>query len=137
MVVLADVPDIGVISNDEHLIWPFWHVADASELHPLLAEVLVPVSHAGLPLFQQVVEIGASAHVAAREAAVVFEPVDTTHSVHVALADHVLRALACIEVEDVNCARANRAGKQVPAMRELDLVALLQHKRVELYNLIR
>ena len=51
-------------------------------------------------------------------------------------ADHIARAIASVEVENVDC-NANRTGEKMATMSELNLVALFQYECTVFYNLVR
>ena len=128
-IVDVDVPDLLVASHHQHLVRLLRHVADASELDGALVEVFVLVAHACLPLKLQVVEVGAPAHVAARKAEVVLEPVNAAYLVHVTLAHHALWTLSGVEIEDMDRSKTHRTGEHMASVSEFDFVALLQHER--------
>ena len=131
------MPHLLVAAHHQDFVWLFGHVADACELDCPLVEIFVLVAHTRLPLQLQVIEVGASAHVAACKAVVIFEPVDAAHLVHVTFADHVLWALSCVKIEDMNSSKPHRASEHMASMREFYFMALFQYERSLLCNRVR
>ena len=131
------MPHLLVATHHQDFVRLFGHVADASELDCSLVEIFVLVAHARLPLQLKVIEVGASAHVAACKAVVVFEPVDAAHLVHVTFADHALWALSCVKIEDMDRSEPHRASEHMTSVSEFDFVALFQNERRLLRNRVR
>jgi len=125
--VLTDMVDLLIVTDEKDLIPLAWDVAEASEMSVLLVEVMFTVT--GSSLFSkllEVVEEGVSIHAATSEAIIIFKPVDGADLADMARALHVLWAFSRVEVEDVDCALTNGTCEEMTSITELDLLAGLQ-----------
>ena len=106
-----------IVTDDKCVVrlssWLIWNVAKASKDDTFLIKITLTVPSLGLLLHRQVIEITVAVHAARRKAHIIFEPINRSHLVGVALANHVLRAFLRVEIVDVDSAWTDSCSEHV------------------------
>lgn len=105
-----------------------WGHRYACELHALLVEVQLLLTCLDFLLVLKIVEKDVAVLAATCEPCVVLEPVDSSYFVNVALTLHILRALTCVKVIDVNRILGDCCCKHVTAVAKLDFATAFDGK---------
>ena len=111
-------------ADSDHFVRFVWHVDHTQVFGSLVVEILIEIPLLLLQRMRiQIVEINSSIARARHESHIVLEPVDAVDPLHVAGVHHAVGAVVGVEVVDVDVLVAH-SGEHVPAMRELDIVAV-------------
>ena len=131
--------DYLVTADGQELVFPpsYVHVDDRCKFHISLAEFVV----ANCPRHRservvQLIEVYVSILATSREAHIIMEPVNAHDFTLVAAELEALSVLTRVKVVDINVLILDNAGEQMTTVRELNLIATLEHSGSERKDLV-